>query len=370
MVAALRMAPRTRPLLFDRWPSLEAHVPWIALADTPTAVERADAIDSFTEHKKHGVDLWMKRDDLVCSLYGGNKVRRYEFLLARARAQGARTIFTLGGLASTQATATAVLARALGFEVRLILYDQPITEFAREALLINAKVGASMHRSSNFVTAAARLLFERSRAPRDEGFVIEPGASSARANLGYIDAMLELGAQVDAGLCPRPDAIVVPAGSSGTLAAIALGLKILQWDCRAIGVRIAPRIATNRLTIASRVRSTARYLARLGQCDPASMRGAKWEVLQGFLGPGYGYPSPEAIEGARAWKTLTGASGEVTYSGKQLAALRSLVRDPALHGKTVLLWNTLSSIRPAVDGSSRASVPAAFQSVFDGPTVA
>lgn len=357
-------------MLFDRWPSLEARVPWIALADTPTAVERADAIEAFTEHKKHGVDLWMKRDDLVCSLYGGNKVRRYEFLLARAKAQGARTIFTLGGLASTQATATAVLARSLGFDVRLILYNQPITEFAREALLINAKVGASMHRSSNFVTAAARLLYELSQTPPSERFVIEPGASSARANLGYIDAMLELGAQVDAGLCPRPDAILVPAGSAGTLAAIALGLKILQWDCRAIGVRIAPWIATNRVTIGARVKSTARYLERFGRCDPALVRGARWEVMQGFLGPGYGYPSPEAIEGARVWKQLTGASGEVTYAGKQLAALRALVRDPALRGKTVLLWNTLSSIRPAVDPSLRARVPEAFQSVFDGPTVA
>ncbi len=362
------MSPRQRPLVFERWPALEARVPWMPIATTPTPVERCHAIESFAHHREHNVDVWMKRDDLVCDRYGGNKVRRYEFLFARARARGARCLYTLGGLASTQSTATAVLGKALGFDVRLILYDQPVTEFAREALCINALAGASMKRSSNFVTAAARLGYELLRAKKGEAFLIEPGASSALANLGYIDAMLELAAQVERGECPRPDAILVPAGSSGTLAAIALAARILRWDTRAIGVRIAPRIATNALTIGHRVRSTARLLARVGGCDESDLRGARWEVLQGFNGRGYGYPTPEAIEGARAWKTLTGATGEVTYSGKQLAALRWLVRDPSLAGKSVLLWNTLSTPRPAISSEARAMVPAEFRAVFDGPT--
>ncbi len=367
-VRSRAMSPRQRPLVFERWPALEKSVPWMRIAESPTPVERCESVEPFTDARARSVDLWIKRDDLVCERYGGNKVRRYEFLFARAKALGARSLYTLGGLASTQSTATAVLGRALGFDVRLVLYNQPVTTFAREALCINAEAGAVMTRSSNFVTAAARLAYELARAPRGEAFLIEPGASSALANLGYIDAMLELAAQVDAGECPRPDAILVPAGSSGTLAAIALGARLLGWDTRAIGVRIAPRIATNRVTIGHRVRSTARLLARLGGADLRSLRGARWEVMQGFIGPGYGYPTPEAIEGMHAWQTLTGASGEVTYSGKQMAALRALVRDPSLAGKTVLLWATLATRRPAVTEASRRKVPREFLSVFDGPT--
>lgn len=355
-------------MLFEQWPTLQRSIPWIPIADGPTAVERCDAIESFTEHRQHGVDLWMKRDDLVCRWYGGNKVRRYEFLFAQAKARGASTLYTMGGLASTQCTATAVLGARYGFQVHLVLYHQPITEFAREALCINADAGAVMHRARNFVTAVAKLAYELGRAPKGEAFVIEPGASSALANLGYIDAMLELSVQVRTGACPRPDAIVVPAGSAGTLAAIALGCRLLRWDTRAIGVRIAPRIATNRVTIAHRVRTTARLLIERAGVDPAALRGASWEVMQGFIGRGYGYPTPEAIEGVHAWKALTGASGEVTYSGKQLAALRALVRHPSLRGKTVLLWNTLSTPRPALSSDARSKVPAEFQSVFEGPT--
>jgi|LNFM01.1.fsa_nt_gb D-cysteine desulfhydrase len=364
------MPARDHPLLFERWPKLAETVPWMRLAQTPTRVERCDAIEGYTEHRAHDVDLWMKRDDLVSPNYGGNKVRRYEFLFAKARAQGATALWTLGGLASTQATATAVHGRAQGFDVNMVLYDQPVTEFAREALCINAAVGANMIRAHNFVTGAFRLWRELRRAPKGSAFLIEPGASSARANLGYVDAMLELAAQVDAGECPRPDAIVVPAGSAGTLAAIALSLRMLRWDTEAIGVRIAPWIATNKLTIGYRVRSTARFLVGRGGADPSSFEGAKWTVMQGFLGPGYGAPTAAAIEGAAAWKTLTGATGEVTYTGKQLAALRVLCRDPRFRGKTILLWNTLSTPRPTVGPSARSLVPPAFASVFEGPVVA
>jgi D-cysteine desulfhydrase len=335
------------------------------LATTPTPVERCDAIEPYTQHRAHGVDLWMKRDDLSAEAYGGNKVRRYEFLFGRARALGAKKLFTLGGLASTQATATAVLGRAHGFDVHLVLYDQPLTDFAREALCIDAQAGATMVRSRNFVTAVARLLWELGGQERGEAYLIEPGASSALANLGYIDAMLELAEQVERGACPKPDAIIVPAGSSGTLAAIALGVRLLGWNTQAIGVRIAPRIATNDVTVGLRARWTAALLARTAGLDPSALRGARWSLEHGFIGPGYGHPTPEAIEGAEQWKILTGATGEVTYSGKQLWALREIVRRPKWRDRTLLLWNTLSTPRPALAPDAVSRVPPEFASVFE-----
>ena len=83
-------------------------------------------------------DLWIKRDDLVSPLYGGNKVRRFEYLLADAAEKGRRTIVTVGSLASTQVTATILFGKALGFEVAAIFFDQPITEFLRRAVALDA----------------------------------------------------------------------------------------------------------------------------------------------------------------------------------------------------------------------------------------
>jgi D-cysteine desulfhydrase len=356
--------------LFDRWPVLEATVPWMPLARVPTAVEPCDALDAYLGHKTLGVSVWMKRDDLVSPVYGGNKVRRYEFLLADARARGARALYTLGGLASTQATATAVLGREAGFSVRMVLYDQPFTRFAREALMTNALHGASMTRAGNFVTGAARLAWEMSRAPKGSAYLVPPGASTPLPNLGYLDAFIELEAQVRAGECPRPDAIVLPTGSSGTLAALALGARYAGWDTVVIGARIAPWVATNAVTVGLTVRSTARFVVKKTGEARRRFEGARYRIEHGFIGPGYGHPSPEAIEGARAWEQLTGATGEVTYSGKALWALRSLVQRPEWQGKTLLLWNTLSTPRPALTkdnrGEARALVPRAFDDVFEG----
>lgn len=360
---------RRRPLLFERFPALERSIAWMPLATVPTPVEPCTALEPYLEYTKHGVAVFMKRDDLAGRAYGGNKVRRYEFLLADARARGARTLFTLGGIASTQATATAVLGREAGFAVRMVLYDQPVTRFAREALCIDALYGAEMIRASNFVTGAARLAYELARAPRGSGYLVPPGASTPRPNLGYLDALFELEQQVHAGACPRPDAIVLPTGSSGTLAALALGARYIGWSTEVIGVRIAPWIATNALTVGRTVRATARYVCARAGIDPKRFEGARYRLEHGFIGPGYGYPTPGAIEGIHAWHTLTGVDGEVTYSGKALWALKSIVQRPEWRGKTLLLWNTLSTPRPAVTAEARAKVPRAFDSVFVGEPV-
>ena len=87
-------AHRRAPLLFDLLPDLGRGVPWTPLAHVPTPVEPCDAIAPWLGRS----GITMKRDDLVSPLYGGNKIRRYEFLLADARAKGADRLVTAGGL--------------------------------------------------------------------------------------------------------------------------------------------------------------------------------------------------------------------------------------------------------------------------------
>src|SRR5262249_16377164 len=89
---------RREPLLFAALPGIARPLPWTPPAPGPTAVEPCTAIADYLGRD----DVWMKRDDLISPLYGGNKVRRYEFVLADALARGARAIVTTGGLASTQ----------------------------------------------------------------------------------------------------------------------------------------------------------------------------------------------------------------------------------------------------------------------------
>ena len=345
--------PRSSPPVFDALPSLAGRVPFVALADAPTAVERCTALAPWLGRD----DVWMKRDDRSSPVYGGNKVRRYEFLFADAQARGCTSLVTVGGLASTQVTATAYLGRAAGFPVTAVLFDQPITRWTQEAILMDTAAGAKLVYGGGYLRTAWRFLRAK-KAPGAYG--IGPGAATPRANLGYVDAMLELAQQVARGECPRPDVIVLPTGSSGTLAALCLGAALVGWDTEVVGVRITSAAVCNRLSINLVRARTHRWIAARSPEFARALgpRRGRFRVYGGALGPGYGYPSAETPEAMAQYELLTGKSAEVTYSAKALLGLRAVARDPAYAGKTVMLWQTLSDVRPAVpEGTAERVAP-------------
>jgi D-cysteine desulfhydrase len=94
-IAAVFSPPpgRAAPLLFEAFPAMRAGVPWRPLCHVPTAVEPCEALTPWLG--RGGV--WAKRDDLISPVYGGNKVRRFEFLFADLAARNARRIVTAGG---------------------------------------------------------------------------------------------------------------------------------------------------------------------------------------------------------------------------------------------------------------------------------
>lgn len=188
------------------------------------------------------------------------------------------------------------------------------------------------------------------------------------ANLGYVDAMLELNEQVESGLLPRPDIIVTPAGSGGTLAGLAVGASILGWPTLLVGVRITELIACNRAAIRYRIEATARYLAKHAPLfTRRRLTEARFALHHGAAGRGYGHPTPEAVAAIPTVASLTGSPGEVTYSGKALAGLRAVA---AAHPtKTILYWHTLSSVAPDTstrEASLTAALPPQFARFFEG----
>lgn len=350
---------RTRPLLFERYPALSDALPWLPLASLPTAVEPIAAPE--VRRWLGRDDLWMKRDDRSSPICGGNKVRRFEFVLADALRSQAKRIITVGGLASTQVMATSLFGRELGLPVTAVLFDQPHSAFMREALLINAAAGTELIYGGGYVTTAWRTL--RALWRQQGAYFIPPGAANPLANLGYVDAMFELAQQVERGEMPRPDYIVLPTGSSGTLAAMAIGAALLGWPTEIVGVRITLKIATNRLSIGAIIRATWRYLQqRAGALHALSP--LRFRLLHGALGRGYGYSTPESDEALPLVAALTAMSGEATYSAKGLVGLRALAREDATRGKTILYWHTLASNRPPVDPGAVAALPASLQAIY------
>ncbi len=327
--------------LLGEFPKLRGSVPWMPLANVPTPVEPCTSIASYLGRS----DVWMKRDDAIHPVFGGNKIRRFEHVLADAQARGAREIITVGGLASTQVTATILLGKTLGFGVTSVLFDQPITSFVRQSLLVQASAGGRLIYGGSYARTALLTISELWRSNKYSYFV-PPGASGPLANLGYVSAAFELADQVERGLMPKPDVIVVPAGSGGTAAALSVGMTLLGWNTTIVAVRITERFACNRATLGLLVGATKAYLGKRigGLPRRRGSSGPRIEMDHASAGRGYGHPTREAIEACLEVKRLIGVPGEITYSGKTLVGLRRVCA--AYPGKTILLWNTLSSTWP------------------------
>ena len=336
------------------WP-LERHAPgFVALprldfARTPTAVERLRLPGYLASD-----NVWVKREDRISPIYGGNKVRRLELLLGDARARGASRILTVGGIGSTQVQATALFGRAAGFKVSAVLFDQPMSDFVRGALSVNAAAGCELIYGGSYLATAFRTV---QTLLRDRPYFIGPGAATPLANLGYVDALYELAAQVERGELPRPDTIILPTGSSGTLAALAIGCAMLGWPTDVV---ITAAIACNRITVGFLIRQTMALLRKLGAPPPQHQ--PRFRLLHAEIGAGYGHATEAATEGARQVARFSGAPGEMTYSGKALAALRALTAE--MPDQNILYWHTLSSVVPARDP---ALLPARLQRVLERP---
>jgi len=287
-----------RPL-FARLPRLLDLVPFVALADgLPTPVEQVDD------------RLFVKRDDLTSSLYGGNKVRKFEFLLPVAERRGGPVV-TAGGIGSHHVLAAAHWCRRAGLDMEAVLYPQPVTDDVRRTQAALRRSGARVtltpHRYLMPLTLAQRLAALARRRP----YLLWPGASTPLGTLGYVSAGLEL---VDTGV-PEPDAVVVALGSGGTAVGLALGLALGGWrKATVVGARAADATVTNVAVLRALEAGTAALLAAGGWVP----RPARVTVDGRWFGPGYGHPTA-AGERAAAEAERRGLVVEPTYTAKAFA---------------------------------------------------
>ncbi|HEX6559192.1 MAG TPA: pyridoxal-phosphate dependent enzyme [Longimicrobiales bacterium] len=335
--------------LFRKYPQLHATLPWLRLADLPTPVEPL----SFAGH-----DLWIKRDDGTAPVYGGNKVRKLEFLLAAARARNAHRLITVGAAGSHHALATTVYGRQLGFDVTLVLFPQPLTPHVRDILLLDQALGAELRYTRRMESVPAALFVTALRYRRQGAFIIPAGGSDATGTLGYVDAALELAEQVAAGSIPEPAVVIVAAGTLGTAAGLALGFELAGLRTVVKAVRITSKLVTNERVLARLVRGAEVLLQRHGAPVAAGDRAlARVELLHGHIGGGYGQETDKARQAA----ALFGAHDiqlDPTYTGKAAAAFLEEIRAAA---RPVLFWQTLSGRAPDVTLAEPASLPAPFR---------
>lgn len=296
------------------------------LAHTPTPLFRCDALDALV-----GTSVWVKRDDTTGGAEAGNKIRKLEYLLAEAVARRATTVITCGGLQSNHARATAIAARQLGMSALLLLRtsdDEPRPALATGNAFLDALVGAEVrfitreeYRERDALMADAARRLERNG---ERAYVIPEGGSSGLGALGYVDAMAELRAQLDAGEAGAPqqfDAIVHACGSGGTAAGVALGAARYQIAPRTIAMAVCDDAAYFAPLI-------ARLMAEAQALRPDLVAPNELQIEDRFKGPAYAVPSPEQARFLVRTARSAGLILDPVYSGKALYGLAQLEAKP------------------------------------------
>jgi 1-aminocyclopropane-1-carboxylate deaminase/D-cysteine desulfhydrase-like pyridoxal-dependent ACC family enzyme len=337
--------------LSDRWSRLRS-LPHVSLATTPTPIERSRALSELLSS-----DVWVKRDDLTGTRYGGNKVRKLEYLLADAMDARADTIVTTGAAGSHHVLATSIYGRQMGLEVHGLMVPQPRSPHVEENLRRDIAHGAILHPVPFYAAVApamaglVAMLRMRGRRP----YVIGPGGSEVPGVIGYVDAGLELGTQFLASRGREPDAIYVPLGSGGTLAGLALGLAAAGVMTKIIGVRVSPKGLVRRAWLHALVRAASDRLRSLDDRFPnvSDLAMGNVEIDDAQLGAGYGVATAGGREAGRLAREIAGLPLDATYTEKTFAALVAAARDTR-KGQRLLYVHTLSSApsEPVARGAS------------------
>lgn len=289
--------------------------PRLSLARLPTPLQPLDRL-SHTLQRELGSRhrLWVKRDDLTGAALSGNKVRKLEFSLAEALAQGADTVITCGGLQSNHCRATALLCAQLGLDCHLVLRGHRPSSFDGN-LLLDALAGATlhMHATSAYQQSLPELLLACAEAVRSRGgrpFIIPTGASDGIGVWGYVTAVEELCDDFQAaGIAPRH--IVCATGSGGTQAGLTAGMAMHGLEATVWGMAVCDDVAW----FQDKVRADLRDWQRRYNMALA-VENLPIAVIDDYVGPGYAK-----------------ADGAVFATIRRLARTEGIVLDPVYTGK-------------------------------------
>jgi D-cysteine desulfhydrase family pyridoxal phosphate-dependent enzyme len=283
-----------------------------------------------------GPRILVKRDDVNGLGVGGNKLRKLEFLLGAALADGADTVITVGGVQTNHGRQTAAACARLGLRCELVLTRMvPRDGEAYERsgnVALDKLYGAIVHicdDADDTAATLARLTAEASTDGRTVA-VLPMGGSNGVGALGYVAAAEELRDQV-----AEVDRIVCATASNGTLAGLALGTALLGWPVRLYAAAASPP-AEAKLADIARLAGEAAELLGVQAPGIDHVR-----VTDRALGPGYGVPTEETWEAIRLFGRTEGITLDPVYTGKAAVALVAAVRSGEISAaETVVFLHT------------------------------
>lgn len=363
-----------RPL-YRAYPALQKTLAHRAVGDMPTPIVRLAHIERSCNAR---CQLYLKDDGLTGPLtstgrlFGGNKVRKLEFLLADALDQGAKSVVTFGCIGSNHVVATGALAQQLGLRCIALLQPQAITDVVKRNMLLMHAYAIEMILNPNREARALQTICSFIQNKYRYGtfpYFIPTGGSCPLGIVGFVNAAFELKEQIEAGLLPEPDYIYVATGSCGTVVGLTLGVRAAGLATKVVGVVVEPVASEDsfRQNIVKLLQSTNALLHEKDATFPLYM----WDdtactLSFAFGGTEYGVATPEGLAAVQLLQEQESIVVDTTYTSKAAAGMLQAIADGIHDGHTILFWHTFCA---AVDESviASAELMPPFQQFFEHP---
>ncbi|MGO4170795.1 1-aminocyclopropane-1-carboxylate deaminase/D-cysteine desulfhydrase [Bosea sp. TAF32] len=293
------------------------------LLDTPTPLQRLHRF----EEKLARPGIYAKRDDLMPIALGGNKLRSLEYWLGDALRQKADILLVGGGASSNLCRLTAAAASLVGLDC-LVLHNAADTQENRQASFLNRLFGAELRflgpvdesqRNAALAAAAAEL----ARQGRTPYIVGDPVLGA----MGYVRAAFELHEQSQGEEAPIKHVFL--AGSMGpTEAGFLFGNALLGHPFRIHLVSVEYALTE----LAGRVRAIYEGLRERTGLDVDSLEAAPLHYHMGYLGDGWGAPTPASEAAILSFARTEGILIEHVYTAKTCACFLERVADGGIAG--------------------------------------
>jgi 1-aminocyclopropane-1-carboxylate deaminase len=331
---------------------LKRRFPYRTLAFFPSPLHKLERLS-----RELGVEVWAKRDDVSSGLaFGGNKVRKLEFLAADALAQGCDTLVSIGNIQSNHTRQVAAVAAVLGLKCRLVQetwtkWDDPVYDKVGNILLSRLMGATTVLEGEGYSTAIKDTWEKALEDVRRQGgkpYAIPAGASDhPLGGLGYAHFADEVAAQEE----ERDiffDTVITATCTGSTQAGMVVGFRAQPRERRLIGIDTAADAEMTRRAVTKIARATAELVGLKRE-----IRDADVVIDPRFAGPDYGLPDAATIAAIRLAAELEGMLTDPVYEGKSMAGLIAMARSGEIAPKSKVLYVHLGGA-PALNAYHKA----------------
>jgi 1-aminocyclopropane-1-carboxylate deaminase len=326
-------------------------IPRYPLTFGPTPIEKLSRLSA---HLGGAVEIYAKREDCNSGLaFGGNKLRKLEYIVPDAIASGADTLVSIGGVQSNHTRMVAATAAKIGMKCRLVQeswvpHEDAVYDRVGNILLsrvLGAEVQLVDEGFDIGIRASWEAALEDVRAKGGKPYAIPAGASVHKyGGLGYVGFAEEVRMQ-EKELGFRFDYIVVCTVTGSTHAGMVVGFAADGRQRQVIGIDASATPARTRAQVLEIARETSALIGgREISVDDVVLN-------EDYAYPVYGVPSKETLEAIRISARLEGMMTDPVYEGKSMQGMIDLIRKGFFFAGSKVLYAHLGGV-PAINGYS------------------